>query len=98
MESGSFGLILEPIGIINAINALGFHDSPKLRALAHDGFVKTLIIWVLCNLALRREKTWREPLSHKVSFVLGSSSSTLFAFKVLNMVILLIPSFVCVCR
>ena len=39
-----FGLIMEPARIINAINALGFRDSPNLRDLEHDGFVKTLII------------------------------------------------------
>ena len=42
------GLIMEPAGVINAINALGFNDSQKLRAFAHEGFAKTLVIWGLC--------------------------------------------------
>ena len=68
---------------------LGEHDNPKIRALAHDGFVKMLVIWGLCNLALRREKTWRRPSGRKVSFVLGSYVCTLFWCKVRNVSILL---------
>ena len=57
MESGFLGLIMEPSRVINAINALGFRDSQKLRDLAHEGFAKTLVIWGFCMLALHREKT-----------------------------------------
>ena len=49
MESKFLGLIMELVGVINAINALGFCDSQKLRAFAHKGFTKMLVIWGLCT-------------------------------------------------